>query len=108
MMVLQIRPHGFGIGWAGDWFMVKNSVWRRGQRAGKCRFLCVGCLEHRIGRKLSADDFRRSAKVNFDGEKSAKTLALQQLRQLGVLAILAEILRASPRHKLFTGPALSP
>jgi hypothetical protein len=49
--------------------LVKDSVWRRGQRGG---FLCVGCLEHRIGRKLSSGDFQRSAKVNFDHKGSAK------------------------------------
>jgi hypothetical protein len=54
-----------------DWFMVKDHVWQHGQRAGACRFLCVGCLERRIGRKLSAGDFRCSAKVNFVGKKSA-------------------------------------
>jgi len=62
----------FGGGRDGDWFMVKDHVWRRSQRDGECRFLCVECLEHRIGRKLSADDFRRSAKANFVGKKSAK------------------------------------
>ena len=62
---------GFG-GWDGSWFMVKDSVWRHGQRGGKCRFLCVECLERRIGRKLLSDDFRRNAKVNFAGQKSAK------------------------------------
>ena len=36
--------------WSGDWFMVKNSVWRASQRKGACRFLCVSCLEDRIGR----------------------------------------------------------
>jgi len=75
-LLLGVRPKGlsaiFGGGWQGDWFMVKDGVWRRIQRAGKCRFLCVGCSEHRLGRKLTADDFRRSAKVNFAGQKSAK------------------------------------
>src|SRR5262245_19744556 len=55
-----------GGGWAGDWYMVKDRVWRRGQRRTPCRFLCVQCLEHRIGRRLSARDFKRSAKVNFE------------------------------------------
>jgi hypothetical protein len=77
-MVLAVRQAGLGAalglggGWDNDWFMVKDRVWHRCQRAGKCRFLCVGCLEHRIGRKLLADDFSRSAKVNFVGQKSAK------------------------------------
>ena len=91
--ILTIRPPrldaavGFG-GWEGDWFMVKDSVWRRGQRDGKCRFLGVGCLEKRIGRKLSADDFRRSAKVNFVGQKSAelrrRMRGLKPAKRLGV------------------------
>jgi hypothetical protein len=72
--LLSVRPVGFGAfgGGGGEWFMVKNRVWQRGQRGGKCRFLCVGCLEHRIGRRLTADDFRRAAKVNFVGRKPAK------------------------------------
>ena len=71
--LLAVRPAGFlGSGWDGDWFMVKDSVWRDGQREGKCRFLCVECLERRIGRKLSGADFRRSAKVNFEGKKSRR------------------------------------
>jgi hypothetical protein len=70
---LTIRPDGFGTmlgmtGWEGDWFMVKDRVWQLGQHEGKCRFLCVGCLENRIGRRLTAGDFRRSARVNFVGE----------------------------------------
>jgi len=74
--MLQVRPAGwdasFSSGWQGDWFMVKDKVWQLGQRASECRFLCVGCLESRIGRKLLADDFRRSAKVNFHPQQSAK------------------------------------
>jgi hypothetical protein len=69
--VLTIRDGLFG-GWTNEWFMLKDRVWQRSQRDRKCRFLCVGCLECRIGRKLSSDDFRRSAKVNFVGQKSAR------------------------------------
>jgi hypothetical protein len=62
----------FGSDWHGDWFMVKDCVWRASQRKGPCRFLCVKCLENRIGRKLTAADFKRSAKVNFVGKKSLR------------------------------------
>jgi hypothetical protein len=70
--LLAVRGNGiFGGGWhGGDWCMVKDSVWRQSQRKGGCRFLCIPCLEQRIDRKLSASDFRRSAKVNFVGGKS--------------------------------------
>jgi hypothetical protein len=61
-----------GVCVVGDWFMVRNAVWRLGQKAGACCFLCVECLEERIGRKLTAADFMRTAPVNFEGHKSAK------------------------------------
>jgi hypothetical protein len=72
-----VIPEGLGAALCGDsrngdWFMVKDHVWRRGQRGGVCRFLCTGCLEHRLDRKLTSDDFRRSAKVNFVGQKPNK------------------------------------
>ena len=74
---LTVRPIGFGAALFGDsangdWYLVKDRVWQLGQRAGECRFLCTGCLEGRIGRKLTADDFKRSAKVNFFGRKPLK------------------------------------
>jgi hypothetical protein len=67
--------------WSGDWFMVKNSVWRASQRKGACRFLCVSCLENRIGRKLSAADFMRSAKVNFEHKDSVILKPAKRLRE---------------------------
>jgi hypothetical protein len=75
--LLQIRQEGFaamlcGANSDGDWFMLKSRVWQQAQHVGKVRFLCTGCVEHRIGRKLTADDFRRDAKVNFGGRKPAK------------------------------------
>src|SRR5262249_28730908 len=73
-VLLHVRGNGicsFG-GWDADWFMVKDRVWHQGQRKGKCRFLCVGCLENRIGRKLTCHDFRRTAKVNFTNKKSTR------------------------------------
>jgi hypothetical protein len=70
--VLMIRPTGlFGVGTDNDWYMVKDRVWRVGQRQGACRFLCVKCLETRIERRLSPADFKRSARVNFIGRKSS-------------------------------------
>jgi hypothetical protein len=38
-----------------EWYMVHNEVW---ERAGMKRgFLCIGCLEKRIGRRLRSADF---------------------------------------------------
>ena len=71
---LLLRPTGFGALFGGgldhDWFMVKDRVWHAATRSAASRFLCVECLEHRIGRKLAAADFKRTAKVNFVGDKS--------------------------------------
>src|SRR5262249_8583541 len=56
----------------GDWCMLKDWVWRAATLGTDTRFLCIGCIERRIGRKLTASDFKRSAKVNFTGNKSTR------------------------------------
>jgi hypothetical protein len=74
-MNLAVFPSGFfsfSSGWQGEWFMLKERVWRQSQRKGKRRFLCVGCTECRIDRKLTVDDFSRSAKVNFTRKSSRR------------------------------------
>lgn len=43
-------------GW--EWYMVRSEVWEAAARHGNlARFLCIGCLETRIGRSLVANDF---------------------------------------------------
>ena len=38
-----------------EWYMVKNEVWKKcGMTEG---YLCIGCLEGRLGRALTATDF---------------------------------------------------
>jgi hypothetical protein len=50
--------------WLGESYTVHNDVWNQAwvgdapQTRTERRFLCVGCLEARIGRRLAADDFR--------------------------------------------------
>lgn len=64
----------------GEWFMVKAAVWNEAQRDRPCRFLCVGCLEQRLSRKLTHRDFLRSARVNFVGKKTPRLR--RRLREL--------------------------
>jgi hypothetical protein len=42
-------------GW--EWYHVRDEVWEAAQKHGPVRFLCVGCLEQRIGRRLVPGDF---------------------------------------------------
>ena len=45
----------------GEWYMVHDAVWKAaGAPDG---YLCIGCLETRLGRTLSASDFT-AAPVN--------------------------------------------
>ena len=37
-----------------EWYMVEDDIW---QKYGSAHFLCIGCLENRLGRALIADDF---------------------------------------------------
>lgn len=41
-----------------EFYMVKPAVWKAAEAAGgKANFLCVGCLEDRVGRPLRSSDF---------------------------------------------------
>jgi hypothetical protein len=42
----------------GEWYMVKDEVWAAAWlKRSKREFLCIGCLETRLGRRLTSDDF---------------------------------------------------
>ena len=63
--LLMVRG-AFGSGHDREWCYLKNRVWQAATRGSPHRrFLCVSCIERRIDRKLTAEDFRRNAKVNF-------------------------------------------
>ena len=43
---------------ASEWYMVHDHVWRAAmENGGMVRFLCIGCLEQRVGRRLKPSDF---------------------------------------------------
>jgi hypothetical protein len=45
----------------GEWYMVKDEVWAAvWPKRSKREFLCIGCLETRLGRCLTSDDFTDS------------------------------------------------
>jgi len=42
-------------GYRAEWYMVNKEIWEAaGLRSG---YLCIGCIESRIGRRLNANDF---------------------------------------------------
>lgn len=61
----DVRP-GVGI---DEQFMVQNELWALATEARPADFLCVGCIENRIGRRLRRHDFT-GAPLNFDIGKS--------------------------------------
>lgn len=82
---------GFGAITGGEYYMVKDEVWEAAW-AGRRKpwhevdgqqILCVGCLEARIGRTLTAFDFTGAPinDVNFGGEKSERLLDRLQARR---------------------------
>lgn len=44
-------------------YLVKNHVWQKSKK-GK-GFLCLSCLEHRIGRLLTLKDFHETAPISW-------------------------------------------
>jgi hypothetical protein len=45
-----------------EWYMVWPELW---EQAGSARYLCIGCLEQRLGRRLFAEDFNPDLPVNW-------------------------------------------
>jgi hypothetical protein len=41
----------------GEVYMVHNELWARAGMEPNGGFLCIGCLERRLGRRLTPDDF---------------------------------------------------
>lgn len=54
-----------------EYYVVHHHVWREavGRRAG---FLCVLCLEERLGRRLDPDDFLPCGANDLDWRKTAR------------------------------------
>jgi hypothetical protein len=47
----------------GEYYMVNDEVWLGANPKGR-GMLCIGCLEDRLGRLLTKDDFNGDAPVN--------------------------------------------
>lgn len=55
----DVLPASYGQ--RAEWYMVKDPLWRAAgmtdEPGSMCDFLCIGCIEARLGRELYADDF---------------------------------------------------
>jgi hypothetical protein len=58
--------------------MVHNAIWQQAGVAGS--YLCVGCLEHRLGRRLVPKDFT-AAPVNGPSPWDTPRLASRKLNE---------------------------
>lgn len=78
----------------GEYYMVHNAVWQAANPP-PIGMLCIGCLEARIGRPLTAEDFT-DAPLNQDPRirRSARLLAL-----LGPIVWSAEAWAKRPRSR---------
>jgi hypothetical protein len=49
---------------AGEYYMVKTNIWKLTGLGISGGMLCINCLEKRIGRKLTPDDFNLNLPIN--------------------------------------------
>jgi hypothetical protein len=61
-----------GTGW-WEWYMVWPAVWSRAVGPDARGYLCIPCLERRLGRPLTGDDFTTAA-VNRPGRWDSRRL----------------------------------
>jgi hypothetical protein len=60
-VVFDCADCGINTNAIGEWYMVQDALWEQawaGRQRQEKEFLCLGCLEGRIGRSLVASDFK--------------------------------------------------
>lgn len=60
---------GVNVAVIGEWYVLRDSIWEQATRNTPARFLCVGCLEERLSRRLAPDDFHPTAPANITREE---------------------------------------
>ena len=79
-----------------EWYRVHDSIWRKARMTDG--FLCIGCLERRLGRKLNPRDFTADS-INiqslFDFATTAR-LRDRLIRQTDLNDQSASVLRTGP------------
>jgi hypothetical protein len=65
-----------------EYYMVRGEVWRFAVPVGR-GMLCIGCLEHRIGRKLRPRDFT-PARVNLPWSPDVGPKSPRLMDRLGI------------------------
>jgi hypothetical protein len=60
-----------------EYYMVHGALWRKAKMHSDGGFLCIGCLERRLGRMLTVNDFT-TAPVNDPDPWDTERLALRK------------------------------
>src|SRR5262249_8250918 len=61
---IATAPEGWFRSPPWEWYMVQDHVWAAAGMGSTDGFLCIGCLEARLGRSLGAADFRSDMVMN--------------------------------------------
>lgn len=57
-----------------EYYMVKDSLWKKAVKKDTEIILCIGCLEDRIGRELTPEDFTEAPVNTFSFFKRSARL----------------------------------
>lgn len=57
-----------------EYYMIRNPLWKLITTHNPARLLCIGCVEHRLGRKLTKLDFTSAPVNNLDMGHSDRLL----------------------------------
>lgn len=71
---------GFDVVSGGEYFTVKSEIWNGQLGLGLNDNLCVGCLERRLGRKISFTDTLNIQNVGSISDRLADRLGVKRAR----------------------------
>ena len=78
----DLDPIPLGVGVAEYFYLVRDELWRAaGMSTSWGNFLCIGCLEQRLGRELEGADFKADTPVNRPQRQDTARLAARKAKQ---------------------------
>lgn len=76
------RQNCLDCGWntraLNEYYRVHDELWQR-VVPDKCGMLCIGCLEKRVGRPLTREDFSLETPINQDSYKWPKSIRFRKI-----------------------------
>lgn len=68
-----------------EYYMLKDDIWKQITKDSPAHMLCIGCVEYRLGRKLTKEDFAQVPINSLDYQFIIRTERLKNRLDIGFI-----------------------